>query len=93
MGMAALRHALARNVGNRKRIALQHRDAIIEVRKRTSRQQARHARADHNRMFADRFMVMLPARCLLRAPADTGPGLARFSAGMRRQVTKMSGNG
>jgi len=74
MGMAALRHALARNVGNRKCVALQKRDAVIEIRKRPGRQQARHARPDHNRMFADPLHGDAPCPFFRRATADTAAG-------------------
>ncbi len=51
----ALRHPLARNVRDRKRVALQHRDLPVKIRQRPRGQQAAHACADHDRMFADPF--------------------------------------
>jgi hypothetical protein len=53
--VAPLRHALARKVGERKGIALQHGDGVIEIRKRTCGQQARHAGPDHYCPLADPF--------------------------------------
>jgi hypothetical protein len=51
----SLRHALARNVRDRKRVALQYRDLSVEIRQHPRGQQAAHARADHDRMLADPF--------------------------------------
>jgi hypothetical protein len=51
----ALRHALAWNIRDRKRVALQHRDRPKEIRQRSRGQQSAHACADHHRMLADPF--------------------------------------
>jgi hypothetical protein len=51
----ALWHAFARNIRDRKRVALQHRDLSIKIRQRPRGQQAAHARADHDRVLADPF--------------------------------------
>ena len=61
MRMAALRHALARNIRLRKRIALQHRDDGVEIRQRPRGQQAAHAGADHNGMLTNMFHCNAPA--------------------------------
>ena len=72
--MAALRHALARNIGLRKRIALQHGDDGIEIRQRTRGQEAAHAGADHNRMLTNMFHRNAPAlfACSPQVFAGTG---------------------
>jgi len=53
VGMASLRHAFSRHVLGWKTIALQDRDLVEEIRKRSRCQQAAHAGADHNCMLAD----------------------------------------
>ena len=84
MRMAALRHALARNVRQRKRVALQHRDHGIEIRQRPRGEQAAHARADHNRMLANVFHGDAPAHgltCIRRVPAGTEEASCRLWTG------------
>ena len=80
MRMAALRHALARNIRLRKRIALQHGDDGVEIRQRTRGQQTAHAGADHNRMLTNMFHRNTPA--LFRLP----PQGLRWYGGMIRRV-------
>jgi len=74
MRMAPLRHALARNVRLRKRIALQHGDDGVEIRQRASGQQTAHAGADHNGMLTNMFHRNTPDRfaCRRRVFAGTG---------------------
>ena len=74
MRMAALRHALARNIRLRKRIALQHGDDGVEIRQRASGQEAAHAGADHNGMLTNMFHRNTPAlfACQRRVFAGTG---------------------
>ena len=60
--VAPLRHAFARKVGERKGVTLQHRDGVIEIRKRTCGQQARHAGPDHHCPFADPLHHDAPLR-------------------------------
>jgi len=61
MRVAALRHALARNIQPRKRIAFQHRDDGVEIRQCAGCQHAAHAGADHDRMLANVFHRPAPA--------------------------------
>ena len=51
--MAPLRHALARQVGDGKGIALQHGDRAVEISQRAGGQQPCHTAADDNRPLAD----------------------------------------
>jgi len=90
MCVTTLRHALARNIRQRKRIALQHRDDGIKIRQRTSGQQATHAGADHNRMLANAFHRNTPA--LFTCPAQ-GPGWYGTAIGrvLSVPVTNLSG--
>ncbi len=66
VSVAPLRHALARDVGDREMIPLQHRDLIVEVRQRPRGQQAAHAGADDDGVLADPCHVMLPPLGLSR---------------------------
>ena len=89
--MAPLRHALARNIRLRKRIALQHGDDGVEIRQRARRQQTAHAGADHNGMLTNMFHRNAPARfaCQRRVFAVRG----RRSDGFGRRAHKFVKHG
>ena len=55
MRVASLRHALARNIGVRKGVALQHGDGPEEIGQRSRGQQTADASPDYHRMFTDLF--------------------------------------
>jgi len=82
MCVTPLRHALARNIGERKHIALQHGDLLEKIRQRPRGQQAAHAGADHNRMFANLSHDDAPAcvaASLCRVPMVRGSDRTGFS--------------
>jgi hypothetical protein len=90
--MFALRHALARNIVDRKRVTLQDGDSFVEIRQHASGQQAAHTRTDHDRMFADPFH---DAPCLRRRrhsphSADTVRRQDRFCCAGDSAITNLS---
>ncbi len=82
MRMAPLRHALARNIRLRKRIALQHGDDGVEIRQRARGQQTAHAGADHNGMLTNMFHCNAPALFRLQhAGSSLVRGIDRAGSG------------
>src|SRR6266702_979623 len=70
MGMATLRHALARRIGCRKCIAFEHGDDSIEIRQYPGGQKPTHASADHDRMFAQFLHDNPPVQSVAMRPSD-----------------------
>jgi hypothetical protein len=88
MRMATLRHALARIIRRRKRIALEHGDDGVKIRRSARGQQTAHAGADHNGMLTNMFYCNAPAS----SPANAGSSLLRGidRAGSAARLTNLS---